>query len=102
MKTSLRKEKNMKILKICLFIIFMITSLDIRAVIPLPVYGAMNGIEIAFPIDTFVMVYNPAGIVYLDDRLDIGLAYMKRDDQVKIRDNGLIPHGLFKDKSDSF
>lgn len=79
-------------------------SLKVFSVVPLPGYGAksqaMGGVGVALPLDTFVMVSNPAGIAFLEDRYDVGIAYIKPDDKVTIKNNALIPHRRYKSAPD--
>lgn len=84
--------------------LFVTLSMNLLAVVPIPGYGAksqaMGGVGVALPLDTFVMVLNPAGIAFLEDRYDLGIAYIKPIDKVTIRDNALIPHQRYKSSPD--
>lgn len=81
-------------------------SAHLSSVVPIPGYGAksqaMGGVGVALPLDTFVMVSNPAGIAFLEDSYDVGLAYIKADDKLTIEDNLLIPHDHYKSAPEFF
>lgn len=87
-----------------LIVLYITLSMNLYAIVPIPGYGAksqaMAGVGVALPLDTFVMVSNPAAIAFLDDSYDIGLAYIKPNDKVTIDDNELIPHKRYKSTPD--
>ncbi len=75
----------------CLF-----ASFEASAIVPLPGNGAksqaMGGVAVAYPLDTFVMATNPAGIAFLNDRYDLDLTYVRPDDDVRIHGNPFVFH----------
>lgn len=93
---------NMRLMLVAALFIF--ASTQVSAIVPLPGYGgkslAMAGVGVATPLDTFVMVSNPAGISFLEDRYDAGISYGKPSDHIKVRGNLLIPHSNFKSSPD--
>lgn len=66
------------------------------ALVPLPGNGtksqAMGGVATALPLDTFSMATNPAITAFLNDRYDLDITYIRPNDDVRIRNNPLIPN----------
>jgi len=52
-----------------------------------------GGVGIALPQDTFVIASNPAGIAWLNDRLDFGITYFRPDRQAEIEGSPLPING---------
>ena len=53
----------------------------------------IGGAGVAFPQDSLAPAANPAGAAFLDDRLDVGLTYLKPDRNVTSQANGVTYSG---------
>lgn len=51
----------------------------------------MAATAIAYPLDAMSLAYNPAGIVWVGDRLDVGAAWVRNFGKAKVTGNTLLP-----------
>ncbi|MDB2614306.1 outer membrane protein transport protein [Chlamydiales bacterium] len=72
---------------------------NVHANIPLLVEGAksagMGGCAVAMPQDSLVMITNPAGLSFIEDRYDLNVISIYSHTKAKIQDNFLIPKAKY-------